>query len=95
MPTAPTRASDDAVPAPVGSLPGYYINAGLFDEEANGRRAQARLLNEGLPAFRQELSTPAGRRIRVRVGPYPTRALANKAADTIKAMQLEAVVFRQ
>ena len=87
--------SDDAVPPPAGSLPGYYINVGLFAQEANARKAQARLLNEGLPAFRQELSTPAGRRIRVRVGPYPTRALANKAADTIKAMQLEAVVFRQ
>ncbi|MFN9726466.1 SPOR domain-containing protein [Acidovorax sp.] len=87
--------SDDAVPPPAGSLPGYYINVGLFAQEANARKAQARLLNEGLPAFRQELSTPAGRRIRVRVGPYPTRALANKAADTIKAMQLEAVVFKQ
>ena len=93
--TTPTRASDDAVPPPVGRLPGYYINVGLFDEEATALKVQARLLNEGLPAFRQELSTPAGRRIRVRVGPYPTRALANKAADTIKAMQLEAVVFKQ
>jgi hypothetical protein len=88
-------AADDAVPPAVGSLPGYYINVGLFAQEANARKAQARLLNEGLPAFRQELSTPAGPRIRVRVGPYPTRALANKAADTIKAMQLEAVVFKQ
>ena len=83
------------MPPPVGSLPGYYINVGLFDEEATGRRAQARLLNEGLPAFRRTESTPEGRRIRVRVGPYTTRALANKAADKVRAMQMDAEIFRQ
>jgi type III secretion protein C len=95
LPPAATPASNGAVPPPVGSLPGYYINVGLFAEEATGRRAQARLLNEGLPAFRRELSTPEGRRIRVRVGPYPTRVLANKAAEKIRAMQLDAEIFRQ
>lgn len=79
----------------MGSVPGYYINVGLFAEEANARKAQARLLNEGLPAFRQELSTAAGRRIRVRVGPYPTRAKAGEAAAAIRSMELEAVVFKQ
>lgn len=93
--TAGTATSDGALPAPVGSLPGYYINVGLFAEEANARKAQARLLNEGLPAFRQELSTAAGQRIRVRVGPYTTKAQADKAAAAIRAMQLEAVVFRK
>ena len=79
----------------MGSLPGYYINVGLFADEANARKAQARLLNEGLPAFRQELEQAAGRRIRVRVGPYATRAQADAAAASIRAMALEAVVFRQ
>lgn len=89
------KADEPEVPPPVGSLPGYYINVGLFADEANARKAQARLLNEGLPAFRQELTTAAGRRIRVRVGPYATRAQATKAAASIKAMKLEAVVFKQ
>lgn len=68
---------------------------GLFAEEANARKAQARLLNEGLPAFRQELQGANGRRIRVRVGPYASRAQANAAAESIRAMALEAVVFKQ
>lgn len=68
---------------------------GLFAEEANARKAQARLLNEGLPAFRQELQSANGRRIRVRVGPYDTRARADAAAASIRAMALEAVVFKQ
>ena len=79
----------------MGSTPGYYINVGLFAEEANARKTQARLLNEGLPAFRQELDSAKGRRIRVRVGPYESRAQADAAAESIRAMTLDAVVFKQ
>ena len=75
----------------MGSLPGSYINVGRVADEAHARKAQARLL----PAFRQELEQAAGRRIRVRVGPYATRAQADAAAASIRAMALEAVVFRQ
>jgi len=92
-PSAP--AASDALPAPVGTAAGYYINVGLFAEEANARKAQARLLNEGLPAFRQEIAGAKGRRIRVRVGPYASRAQADAAAASIRAMALEAVVFKQ
>ena len=96
---SPAAASaSDAASAPlpvVGSAPGYYINVGLFADEANARKAQARLLNEGLPAFRQELNNAKGRRIRVRVGPYASRAQADAAAEGIRAMALEAVVFKQ
>lgn len=84
-----------APPPEVGKAPGYYINVGLFAEEANARKAQARLLNEGLPAFRQTLETAKGKRIRVRVGPYPTAKQANAAATQIRGLKLEAVVFKQ
>lgn len=93
---APSAAAVDAQPQPtVGKAPGFYINVGLFAEEANARKTQARLLNEGLPAFRQELNNSKGRRIRVRVGPYATRAQADAAAQTIRAMSLDAIVFKQ
>lgn len=101
-PEAPTpQATAASAPATgetlpqIGSQPGYYINVGLFAEEANARKAQAKLLNAGLPAFRQSLETANGRRIRVRVGPYPNAAKAQAAARSIKALQLDAVVFRQ
>ena len=97
--TAPAAAPAPTTTSPplaaVGTAAGYYINVGLFANEANARKAQARLLNEGLPAFRQELDSPKGRRIRVRVGPYDTRAAADNAAGAIRAMALEAVVFKQ
>lgn len=93
-PASATAAADKPLPT-VGAAAGYYINVGLFAEEANARKTQARLLNEGLPAFRQELDGAKGRRIRVRVGPYETRAQADAAAESIRAMALEAVVFKQ
>lgn len=93
-PASATAAADKPLPT-VGTAAGYYINVGLFAEEANARKTQARLLNEGLPAFRQELDGAKGRRIRVRVGPYDTRAQADAAAESIRAMALEAVVFKQ
>ena len=93
-PASATAAADKPLPT-VGAAAGYYINVGLFAEEANARKTQARLLNEGLPAFRQELDGAKGRRIRVRVGPYDTRAQADAAAESIRAMALEAVVFKQ
>ncbi|MCI5068617.1 SPOR domain-containing protein [Acidovorax sp.] len=93
---ATAAASASSAPLPlVGTAPGYYINVGLFADEANARKAQARLLNEGLPAFRQELQSAKGRRIRVRVGPYNNRAGADAAATSIRAMGLEAIVFKQ
>ena len=95
MPAPSASTASDALPAPVGTAAGYYINVGLFAEEANARKAQARLLNEGLPAFRQEIAGAKGRRIRVRVGPYASRAQADTAAASIRAMALEAVVFKQ
>ena len=92
--TAASASTAQPLPA-VGSAPGYYINVGLFAEEANARKAQARLLNEGLPAFRQETRVGKKRRLRVRVGPYSDRADADAAAITIRAMGLEALVARQ
>ncbi len=79
----------------MGSAAGYYINVGLFAEEANARKTQSRLLNEGLPAFRQPLESAKGPRIRVRVGPFDTKAAADTAAQTIQGMGLEAVVFKK
>lgn len=98
--TAPNVAHKPTPPTPaampkVGTAPGYYINVGIFADEANARRTQAQLLNEGLPAFRQALHGAKGRLIRVRVGPYPGRSAADTAAASVRDMHLEAVVFRQ
>ena len=93
--SAPASAASGAEPPLVGSAPGFYINVGLFAEEANARKTQSRLLNEGLPAFRQPLESAKGSRIRVRVGPFDTKAEADAAAQNIRGMGLDAVVFKK
>lgn len=93
--SAPASSASGAEPPLVGSAPGFYINVGLFAEEANARKTQSRLLNEGLPAFRQPLESAKGSRIRVRVGPFDTKSEADTAAQTIQRMGLEAVVFKK
>lgn len=80
---------------PLGSAPGYYLNVGVFTEDANARRAQAQLLNANLPAFRNRIETKNGPSTRVRVGPFTTEAGARKAATATKALGLDAVMYRQ
>ena len=93
-PTAAAKAPAEDL-ATVGSAPGFYINVGLFADESNARKAQSRLLNEGLPAFRQTLDGAKGTRVRVRVGPYASRSQAEAAAATVKTLKLKTIIFRK
>lgn len=93
-PAAPATNADGNLPT-VGTAAGHYLNVGTFAEVGNARRAQAKLLNAGLPAFRQTVTSPKGEMIRVRVGPFDNAAQAQKAAQQVRRMGLEAVAFRQ
>lgn len=72
----------------------YLINVGLFADENNALNAYTKLKDAGLPAISQPVKTSKGPRTRVRVGPFETEAEADRAADSIRAMQLEAQVFK-
>jgi DedD protein len=88
----------DATPAPAAEkqpVTGFVINVGLFAQDDNARRVQARLNEAGLPVFTQELQRASGSLTRVRVGPYTGRAEADDAAQKIRALQLDAVATRQ
>ena len=94
-PTASKPAVTSKPTAPAALTAGYYINVGLFAEDANARKAHAKLIEAGLRAFVEDVKYPRGLRHRVRVGPFETEALANSAADKIHGLDLEAVVFQQ
>ena len=93
-PTPGPAGAEQRAPA-AASTPRYFINVGLFAKDGNAQRAHAKLLAAGLAAFTQELDTPSGRRTRVRAGPFDNRAQADDAAGKIRALELEAMVFRQ
>lgn len=95
----PARAapSDAAPTMPAADKPTgrFMINVGLFAQDDNARRVQARLVDAGLPVVSQELQRASRTLTRVRVGPFTTRADADDAAQKIRALKLDAIVTRQ
>jgi cell division septation protein DedD len=72
----------------------FLINVGLFADDNNARNAFVKLQDAGLPVVSQEVKSNKGKRTRVRVGPFDTQSEADQAAERIRALQLEAVVFK-
>lgn len=93
-PIAPPPAPAPVPPVkPQVAPPKFHINVGLFASDTNARNAYAKLKQAGLPAYTQEVESKQGKRTRVRVGPFETRADAEAAAETIHALKLDAIVF--
>jgi DedD protein len=69
------------------------VQVGAFLEDAKVRDARGKVEKLGLKTYTQPVDTPTGKRIRVRVGPYATKAEADKVAAKLKADGLQAVVL--
>jgi cell division septation protein DedD len=95
-PEPPERpAQSVSEPIAVPAARGYGINIGLFADPANAQRSLLRIRQAGLPARSDTLQLERGLRTRVRAGPFASRAEADQAADRIRALGLEAQLFRQ
>lgn len=81
-----------AVQAPAGERR-FVVQVGAFSDAAKARETRLKVEKAGLKTYTQEASTKDGKRIRVRVGPFPTRAEADKAAGRIKELDLPADVL--
>jgi hypothetical protein len=93
-PTAKLAPSKSASAAAASGRESYLINVGLFAQEQNANAAYAKLIEAGLPATIQPFSTSKGPRIRVRVGPYTTQSQAEAGAANVRALGLDAIVFK-
>ncbi len=101
----PTTKSDDAAKAQAlldGTTPGkkpdavdgrFVVQVGAFAEAARAREVRLKVERTGLKTYTHVAQTKDGERIRVRVGPFDTRAEADKAADKIKKTGLPAAVL--
>lgn len=69
------------------------VQVGAFADVAKAREARLKLERAGLKTYTQVAETKDGKRIRVRVGPYATKAEADKAAKQIKALDLPAAIL--
>lgn len=93
---APEKAADK--PAPKASAAAadsgrFIVQVGAFSEQVKAREARLKVEAAGLKTYTQVVDTGEGRRIRVRVGPFASRAEADKAAGRIKALHLPAAIL--
>jgi DedD protein len=79
-----------AVPEAEGRL---VVQVGAFADADKAREARQKLEKAGLKTYTQVAETKDGKRIRVRVGPFATRADADKAASKIKSLDLPAAIL--
>lgn len=69
------------------------VQVGAFADVAKARDVRLKLEKAGLKTYTQVAETRDGKRIRVRVGPFATRAEAEKAASKIKTLDLPAAIL--
>ena len=69
------------------------VQVGAFADVTKAREARVKLEKAGLKTYTQVAETKDGKRIRVRVGPFATRADAEKAASKIKTLDLPAAIL--
>jgi DedD protein len=88
----PKSGSDDAGKSD-GSEKHYLVQTGSFLEEAKVRETRNKLEKAGLKTFTQVVEAKDGKRTRVRLGPFATKAEAEQAAEKAKSLQLQAFVL--
>lgn len=62
----------------------YVVQFGAFADASAAQAARMKVERLGIKTYAQQVDTPAGKRIRVRVGPYTDKAEADKAMATVR-----------
>lgn len=100
LPAEPASTAQPAPPAPkpmaaekpAADSDAYTVQIGVFSDAANVKQLQSKLAAEGFKVYTEKLNTPNGAKIRLRVGPYATRAEAENARDKLKAAGTAGIV---
>jgi DedD protein len=71
----------------------FVVQVGAFADAAKARETRLKVEKAGLKTYTHVAETKDGKRIRVRVGPFATKAEAEKAAGKIKELDLPANVL--
>lgn len=81
---------DAAASAPAGR---FIVQVGAFADVLKAREARHKLEKAGLKTYTQVVETAEGKRIRVRVGPFESKAEVDKVAAKIKKLDLPAAIL--
>lgn len=71
----------------------FVVQVGAFADAGKAREARQKVERAGLKTYTNVAETRDGKRIRVRAGPFASRAEADKAAEKIKGLDLPANVL--
>lgn len=71
----------------------FIVQVGAFADAAKARETRQKLERAGLKTYAQVVKTKEGDRTRVRIGPFASRAEAEKAAGKIKGLELPASIL--
>jgi DedD protein len=82
-----------AKPAAAEAEGRFVVQVGAFSDVTKAREARLKLEKAGLKTYTQVAETKDGKRIRVRVGPFASKAEADKAASKIKTLDLPAAIL--
>jgi DedD protein len=80
-----------AAPAPASGR--FVVQVGAYSDDAALRSARQRVEKLGLKTYTQVVETDAGKRTRVRIGPYASRDEADAAAARVKGAGLPANIL--
>lgn len=80
----PADAKQVAKPASAAASTRYVVQIGAFSDVPTAREVRLKAERAGIKTYTQEVTVNGGKKIRVRVGPYATKAEADKAVDTLR-----------
>lgn len=78
---------------PTAAAGRFVVQVGAFADVTKAREARQKLEKVGLKTYTQVVETADGKRIRVRVGPFETKAEADKVGEKIKKLDLPAAIL--
>ncbi len=86
-------ANAPAATSPATEGARFIVQFGSFADESKAREVRQKVERAGLKTYAQIAETSEGKRHRARVGPFATRAEAEKAAAKIKSLDLPANIL--
>lgn len=71
----------------------WVVQVGAYNDTERLKAARAKLQKLGYASYTQDVDSASGRRTRVRVGPFDTRAEADAVAARVKTIGLQTAVL--
>ncbi len=90
----PAAETIPEVNTPDAASPAYAIQVASLQDRENADSVKQKFMAKGYPAYAQSSEIKGVTWYRVRIGPYPNRAMAEKDCSSLKEAGVDGLVFR-